>query len=187
MFHVPTIEVTKLQSEALNLPQILIETSGKRDEELNDLKRALKEAIDRYGIEGIVTGALLSDYQRMNINVIAHELELKTYSPLWRKDQERYMIELVDYGFKIIITAINVYGLSPEYLGKVITRRDVEEIIRLARTYGFNPAFEGGEAETLVIDAPLFKKVLNIKKSRVVKLSEYSWRLVIEDIELTPK
>ncbi len=187
MFHVPNIEITKLQAKALNLPQIFLETSGKRDEELIDMKRAFIEARENYGIEGVVTGALLSDYQRMNINIVAHEVHLRTYSPLWRKDQERYMLELVDYGFKIVITSIDTYGLSPKYLGKVLTRSDVLEIIDLARKYGFNPAFEGGEAETLVVDAPLFRKELNIKCSRVVKVHEYSWRLVIEDVELRDK
>ena len=187
MFHFPCVDVTRLQAEALGLPQIFVETSGLRDRELEDLKRALVEAKVRFGVEGVVAGALLSDYQRMNIALICEELGLRTYTPLWRKNQETYMRELVRYGFKIVITSISVYGLPPNLLGKVLTEEDVEEIIKRAREYGFNPAFEGGEAETLVVDAPLFKRRIVLEDFQVVREDEYSWRLVIKSVRLVDK
>ncbi len=187
MFHFPCVDVTRLQAEALGLPQIFVETSGLKDVELLDLKRALAEARSRFGIEGVVAGALLSDYQRMNIAFICEELGLRVYTPLWRKNQENYMRELVRYGFKIVITSISVYGLPPSLLGKVLTEEDVEEIIRRAREYGFNPAFEGGEAETLVIDAPLFKKRIILENFDIVRESEYSWRLIVKRTRLIYK
>jgi uncharacterized protein (TIGR00290 family) len=62
MFQVPNVELTKYQAEVLGIPLIQKETSGEKDKELNDLKEAFKEA-KRNGAEGIITGALLSDYQ----------------------------------------------------------------------------------------------------------------------------
>ncbi len=187
LFHYPQISLTRLQAKALGLPQIYVGSCGVRDAELLDLKRALEVAVEEFDVEGLVTGVLLSDYQRMSINMIAEELGLRVYSPLWRKDQVRYMRELIDFGFKIVITSIDVYGLPPRFLGRVLTREDVEEICRLAEVYGFNPAFEGGEAETLVIDAPLYRKRIVIKSSEVVRCSEFSWRLIIRDVELVDK
>ncbi len=187
MFHYPCIDLTQLQAEAIGLPQIVAHTSGKRDVELEDLKRAISEAVSRFKIRGVVSGALLSDYQRMNINMICEELGLRTYSPLWRKDQANYMRELIDYGFEIMITSISVLGLSPEFLGKVLTKEDVEKIIELSRRYGFNPAFEGGEAETLVINAPLFKKRIVVEEYEIVKESEHVWRLNIKRAKLVSK
>lgn len=183
MFHRPAVGLTRLQAQALGLPQVYRETTGERDVELEDLREALSEAVRRYQVEGVVTGALLSDYQRMNINIICEELGLRVYSPLWRKNQSRYLKELVDMGFEFIITAIDVYGLGPRFLGRVLTRRDVEEIVALASKYGFNPAFEGGEAETLVVYAPLFKKRLKVH-GRVVRAGPYSWRYIIESARL---
>ncbi len=180
MFHRPAVSLTKLQAQALGLPQVYVRTSGVKGVELEDLKRALAEASRRFGAKGVVTGALLSDYQRMNINIVCEELGLKVYSPLWRKDQARYMRELIEWGFEIVITAIDAYGLSPDLLGRVLTLEDVERIVALSRRYGFNPAFEGGEAETLVVYAPLFKKRL-VVRGRRVKAGPYSWRFVIEE------
>jgi len=187
MFHYPCIDLTQIQAEAIELPQIFVETSGEKDVELQDLKRALEEAKSKFKIKGLVTGALLSDYQRMNINIVCEEVGLRTYSPLWRKDQEQYMRDLIEFGFKIVITSINVMGLDPSLIGKVLTSEDVEKIIQLSRKFGFNPAFEGGEAETLVIDAPLFKKRIEILDYEIVKETEYSWRMHIKKVKLVPK
>lgn len=186
MFHFPAVDLTRLQAQAIGLPLIFKETLGEKEEELEDLKRALTEAKMRYGVYGIVTGALLSDYQRMNINIVAHQLGLKVFSPLWRKNQEEYMRSLVRHGFRFIITSISAYGLDENFLGKEIDELAVEEILLRAKKYGFNPAFEGGEAETLVLDAPLFKKRLRVKGS-VVRLGGYSWRYRVEDAWLEDK
>ena len=45
MFHIPNIDLVKLQAEAMGLPLIFLETEGFKEEELIDLKRT-KEAID---------------------------------------------------------------------------------------------------------------------------------------------
>lgn len=186
MFHRPAVEITKLQAKALELPQIYVETSGLKGVELEDLKLALKMAIERFNIKGVVAGALLSDYQRMNINMVCEELNLKTYAPLWRKSQEEYMRELVRFGFKFMITSINVEGLPPTLIGKVLSEEDIEYIIRLAHKYEFNPAFEGGEAETLVVDAPLFKRYLKVK-GHSLKVGSQNWIFIVENVELVSK
>ncbi|QIW24845.1 diphthine--ammonia ligase [Sulfolobus sp. S-194] len=180
MFQVPNVELTKYQAEVLGVPVLQIPTSGEKDKELEDLKLAFKKA-KGLGAHGIVTGALLSDYQRLNINIIAEEVGLRTYSPLWRKKQDEYLRELVEEGFKFIITSATAYGFPFELLGKIITEKDVEVIIERARKFGFNPAFEGGEAETFVVYAPLFKRELKIEGYKK-KISEYEWRFIITHI-----
>jgi ABC transporter with metal-binding/Fe-S-binding domain ATP-binding protein len=180
MFQVPNVELTKYQAEVLGIPLIQKETSGEKDKELNDLKEAFKEA-KRNGAEGIITGALLSDYQRLNINLMAEEVGLKTYSPLWRKDQKEYLRELVKEGFKFIITSASAYGFPFELVGKIIDEKDIERIIVASEKYGFNPAFEGGEAETFVVYAPLFKRELKVEGYKK-KLGEYEWRFILTRI-----
>ncbi|MCG3108593.1 hypothetical protein L3N51_00877 [Metallosphaera sp. J1] len=180
MFQYNNVELTEYQAEVLGIPLVTVRSSGEKDAELSDLRMALKTVKSR-GAMGIVTGALLSDYQRMNINMLADELDLKVYSPLWRKDQERYMKELIEYGFEFIITSATAYGFPFELVGKVITMEDVERIVERSRKFGFNPAFEGGEAETFVINAPLFKRKL-IVEGKAVKLGEFEWEYRIEHI-----
>ena len=63
MFHTPAIAWTKLQAESLGIPQVIQETEGIQDSELDDLVTLIKKAKKEHSIQGIVTGALASTYQ----------------------------------------------------------------------------------------------------------------------------
>ena len=180
MFQSQNVDFTSYQADAMGLPLVKVESSGEKERELEDLREAFKIA-KSMGTKGIVSGALLSDYQRININSVAHDVGLKTFSPLWRKDQERYLRELIKFGVKFIITSASAYGFPFHLVGKVIEEEDVELIVERARKYGFNPAFEGGEAETFVVEAPLFRRKLNVE-GVVRKIGEFEWIFQIERI-----
>ncbi|MEM0187881.1 MAG: diphthine--ammonia ligase [Saccharolobus sp.] len=180
MFQYPNVTYTKYQAEVMGFKLLTFTTSGEKNTELEDLKRAFIEA-KKEGAEGIVSGALLSDYQRLNISLVAEEVGLKTFTPLWRKNQAEYLKELVKEGFKFIITSASAYGFPFELVGKEINENNVETIIKAAIRYGFNPAFEGGEAETFVTYAPLFKRELKVK-GILRKISDYEWRYEITHI-----
>ena len=173
LYHRPRQEILELQAKSMGFPleTILVDSPAKEEEALKEL---LIRVRDSYGVETIVTGAVLSDFQRLRFVSIIEEIGLNLYSPLWRFDQERYLIELIEHGIEFIIVSINTYGLPVKYLGRVLTMRDAYEIIELARKYGFNPSFEGGEAETLVVNAPLFSRRLVVEGEVVVRgLNEY--------------
>ncbi len=183
LYHTPYINMTRLLAEAYELPLYTYKGAG---DELKDLENLLKHCIEEYGIQGIVSGALLSDYQRIRYTMKAAELGLWAYNPLWRKNQEEYMRRLIQLGFQYIIVKISAYGIPMRLLGKPLTMDDVEEIIRLARKYGFNPAFEGGEAETLVLDSPLMKKRLEVEGEKLV-LNENEGYYQIRKVKLVEK
>ncbi|EZQ03215.1 ATP-binding protein [Candidatus Acidianus copahuensis] len=174
MFQYPNVEFTIYQAKVLGIPIISQKSTGEKGEEINDLRKAFVKAKEEKNIDGIVTGAILSDYQRLNINLIAEELGLKVYSPLWRKDQENYLREIVTEGFRFLIISTSAYGFPANLVGKEINEEDTEKIIRAAKKYGFNPALEGGEAETFVVNAPLFKRKLNVE-GKVIRKGEFNW------------
>ncbi|MEM0501400.1 MAG: ATP-binding protein, partial [Ignisphaera sp.] len=60
-----------------------------------------------------------------------------------------------------------------------ITKSDVEAIVTLSRRYGFNAAFEGGEAETLVIDAPHYRSRICID-GEILTVSEFEHMVKIK-------
>ena len=180
LFHYPGIEATVYQAKAMNID--ILYTNAVNNEEYA-LYSLLKEAKEKYNIKGVIAGALLSDYQRMRLAFITEKLGLSLYTPLWRIDQRSYMKEIVKNGIKFIITSVSSYGLSHKYIGRIITLELLNEILVIASKYGLNPAFEGGEAETLVIDAPLFKQKLMIR-GRIIKKGPYEARLIIDEIDL---
>ena len=182
LFHYPAVELTRLQARALGLP--LLEAAAGVDEEA-----ALKRLMARcrgMGAWGVVTGALLSDSQRMSFALAAEEAGLRIYNPLWRKNQEEYMRSLVREGFKVLVVSVQAYGLPGWLAGRVLDEQLVEEVIERARRYGFNPAFEGGEAETLVLDAPLFRERLEVR-GEAKRLGPDHYVYEVREARLVPK
>lgn len=186
MFQEAGTEVVGLQAKAMGIPLLTQKTEGEKEEELEDLKKALQQAKEMYHIEGIVTGALSSTYQRDRIEMICEELGLKVFSPLWHKSQENHLQELLSYGFEAVITKIAADGLDETWLGKRIDPEVVHKLQRLAEKKGINPAGEGGEFESLVLAGPLFKGRIFLKKVKKVMDTPNSGKLLIEEAVLHP-
>ena len=184
MFHTPNIDIVKLQSKAMDIPLIEQTTEGKKELELKDLEKALKKAKKEYNVEGVITGALFSNYQRERIEKVADKLSLKIFSPLWHLSQETEMREILNEGFRFIITKIAAEGLDKSWLCKEITEKDIDKLIELNKRIGINIAFEGGEAETLVIAGPIFKKELIIKDAEIIMENENTGLYKIKKVRL---
>ena len=164
MFHVPNIHITELSSEAMEIPLIKAKTHGVKEKELDDLKRVLNKLKDK-GVEAIFAGALASEYQKSRIDQLCNDLGLMSNAPLWHIDPKAYMEEIIDSGFEVIIISVSAEGLDESWLGRRIDHQLLDEIINLNSKYGMHIAFEGGEAETLVLDCHIFKKRIKIIES----------------------
>ncbi|MDY6965103.1 MAG: TIGR00289 family protein [Halobacteriota archaeon] len=162
MFHTPNIDLTGLQARAIDLPLIQTTTEGRKEEELKDLKDAIGKAKESFSIEGIVTGAIESVYQSKRIQKICDDLGLWCFNPLWLKDQEALLKELIEDDFKVIISGIFAYPLDEGWLGREIDEEVISELIELRERYKLSPSGEGGEIETTVLDAPFFKKRIEV-------------------------
>ena len=179
MFHTPSILKVKKQAEVMNLPIVIQETEGKKEDELIDLENAIAEAKSKYKIEGVVTGAVESAYQASRIQKICDNLNLECFNPVWQKDQIELLHNLIENKFKMIITGVFAYPLDETWLGKEINEKFIEEIENLYNRYKINPAGEGGEYETFVLNCPLFTKELKIK-DRQISGDKNSWKMEIE-------
>ncbi len=165
MFHTPNVELTRLQAQALNLPLVVKPTEGVKEEELADLETAISEAQKRFGVEGIVTGAVESVYQAERVQRICHNLDLWCFNPLWKKNQQALLVELLQKNFEVIISGVFAYPLDGSWLGKHLDAQMVTRLLELEEKYGISPSGEGGEIETTVLDAPLFRSRIEILDS----------------------
>ena len=179
MFHTPSIEKTKVQAKTMNIPLITQNTKGKKEKELKDLEKAIKKAIKRYKINGIVTGAIQSVYQSSRIQKICNKLKIECFNPLWQKNEEEYLEELLKNKFKVILTGVFAYPFDKNFLGREINKKFIQEIKELYKKYKISIAGEGGEFETFVLDCPLFKKPLKIINKKI-NGDSHSWRMDIE-------
>jgi uncharacterized protein (TIGR00290 family) len=96
------------------------------------------------------------------------------------------MRKIVSLGFKIIICGVAAWGLDESRLGRVIDDETIDELIKLNEKYYVDIVFEGGEAETLAIDGPIFKRRIEILKYKK-EWHRDSGVFIIEDAVLKDK
>jgi len=181
MFQSSNMSLVKLQSKALGIPLIQKITVGKKEKELEDLYFALLEAKKRFGIQGVLTGAINSIYQNSRIQRVANELDLFVFSPLWLLNPIKELNELIKHKFKVIIVKISSYPLTKDLLGKEL--KEVYDFLIKNKDI-INPAGEGGEYETFVLKSPLFKKEIKILESEIKEENKYVAELLIKKAEL---
>jgi asparagine synthase (glutamine-hydrolysing) len=186
MFHTKNVNLAKLQAEALGIPHMEQATEGEKEKELADLEAALEIAKGEFKIEGVVTGALFSTYQKERIEKVCEKLGLIAVSPLWHKSQIQEMREVVDK-FEIMFSSVAAEGLDASWLGRRITIDDVNRLIELKRKSGINVAGEGGEFESLVLDGPLFKKRIKIEDFEITEESANTAKMVVKKASLIDK
>ncbi len=181
MFHYPNVRQTRLQAEALGMEQVFCETEGRKEEELADLERAFADN----DVKTIVTGATYSRYQGSRIDAIAKRMGIEHVAPLWHIDPISELTVL-DRDYDAIITSVSAEGLDESFLGKRIDKEMIGRLRKAEARHGINMLFEGGEAESFVLDAPLFRKRIEVTEARK-EWNGVSGAYFIEKAELVDK
>jgi ABC transporter with metal-binding/Fe-S-binding domain ATP-binding protein len=184
LLHYPNLQWTKLQSESMNIPQLTINSeSDETDDELSALEKLLQNAKEQFNIEGLVHGGIKSQFQKEKFESLCSKLDLIAITPLWNTEPEQYMNDLLDSKFDFIMITVTSDGLDDTWLGKKITKSDIDNLKNLSEKFGFNLNFEGGEAETFVVNCPLFSNSIKINKTKKI-WDGYRGRFEIMDAEL---
>jgi ABC transporter with metal-binding/Fe-S-binding domain ATP-binding protein len=162
LFHTPNVRLVRLQAEAAGLPLVEAESAGRKEEEIADLGRALDSAIDRYGIEGVVTGAILSVYQASRIQRLCRDRALWCFNPLWHTGQEAYLADLIGQGYDVLVSGVFSAPFDASWLGLRIDVHALALLKQYAEKYRITLTGEGGEYETFVTDTPFFRKRIEV-------------------------
>ncbi|PHY09367.1 MAG: ATP-binding protein [Nitrosarchaeum sp.] len=169
LLHHPNLQWTHLQSQSMRIPHLTIKSEfDETDNEIKLLEKILIQSIDEYQIEGIVHGGIQSQFQKEKFENLCNKLNLKSITPLWNRNPLEYMNELISSNFVFIISSVSSDGLDDSWLGKIITKNDIVDLYSLSQKFGFNLNFEGGEAETFVVNCPLFSHAIKINKGEKI-------------------
>ena len=183
MFHTPNLGLVALQAEAWGKRhrEAPVPSSGDADE-----LRALRDALA--GSPGpIVVGAILSSYQWSRVVRIADELHRRVYAPLWRKDPARVVRAEIAAGLDIRLVHLAAEPLTPDLLGRQLDPDLLAELERRGRSIrALNVAGEGGEFETLVVDAPFFRSRIQFEETETVVTGSTA-TLTVRRARLGPK
>ena len=184
LLHHPNLKWTKLQSESMKIPQLtIISNSDETEDELIVMEKLLQNAKEQFQIDGLVHGGIKSKFQKEKFESLCLKLNLVSIAPLWGTDPNEYMNELLDSNFHFMMITVSSDGLDEQWLGKLISKSDIDILNNLSNKFGFNLNFEGGESETFVIDCPLFSTPIKINEF-TKNWDGYRGRFEIVDAEL---
>ena len=164
MYQVPGVEITEWSSKAIGISHIKVRTSGIKERELEPLENTLG-ALE---IDGIVSGALRSEYQRRRIDQICENLGIKSFAPMWHKNPDKILREMIEEGWEVVVAAVSAYGLDESYIGRRLDLGLMDELMTLRASYEINIDGEGGEFETIVLYGPTYKKRVVITDHKVI-------------------
>ena len=173
LLHYPCAGMTALQAESMGVPHVLRRAgSDGTGGQGRAVASALAEAAGLHGAAGAVHGGLRSVYQWRAFGRACGAAGLEPLAPLWAgRDGARlpaqlsYMRRLLGAGVRFVVAAVSAGGLGPGWLGREVDGAALDELAGLSRRHGIGADFEGGEAETLVVDCPLFSRRLDIARS----------------------
>jgi ABC transporter with metal-binding/Fe-S-binding domain ATP-binding protein len=166
LFHTPNLELVRLQAEAWEKPfrEVRVRGTGEAVE-----TAALREAL-RVGNGPVVVGAIGSSYQWGRVSRLTFELGRPLYAPLWGKEPGRVVRAEIDAGLDVRIVQVAAEPLGPRLLGARLDLALLERLEAIGRKgRAVHVAGEGGEYETLVVDAPFFGRRIAIDQSTVVE------------------
>jgi ABC transporter with metal-binding/Fe-S-binding domain ATP-binding protein len=184
MFHTPNLGVVAGVAECLGLPLVEAPVRSGQAQEVEDLEAALRAAKDRFAVDGVVSGALASEYQRTRIDRVGHRLGLKSFAPLWHKEPRGYLAGLLAAGWDVRFSRTAADGMPAAWAGQRLDAAKVEAMAgHRARPH---VAGEGGEYETLVLDGPAYSRRIVVDRSHVdATASRATW--VVDAWHTEPK
>lgn len=162
MFHVPNVDLAPLVAEAVGAQLVSVATRGEKETELDDLERALATL----PVDGFTSGALASEYQRTRLERIGHKLGLKSFTPLWHKTPRQVLDTVAHPTWDVRFAAVAAEGLGEAWLGRRLDARAIEELEALHARHGLHVGGEGGEYETLVLDAPCYQQRIEVVEAQ---------------------
>lgn len=176
MFHTPNLSVVRGVAMALGIPLVEAPSRSGKEEEVEDLRSALRRIQAAFQVDGIVSGALASEYQKTRIDRIGHELGLASFAPLWHKDRRTHVETLLAAGYDIRFSRTAADGVENSWAGKQMTTAHVESMARHPSRPDI--AGEGGEYETLVLSAPHYAMRVVVDASHVeATASRATWNV----------
>ncbi len=181
MFHSPNIRLTDLFAEAVGIQLVKAGTSGEKEAEVADLRQTLAQL----SIDAVVSGAIFSHYQKERIDGICKELGIRHIAPLWQEDPLKILNEILQLKVKAIIVGTYAHGFAQDWLGREIDENAIRDLIELNRRFEVSIVGEGGEYETLVLDAPFFSKRIKLIETERIWQGSSGFLLVKKAVLVT--
>jgi diphthine-ammonia ligase len=116
-------------------------------------------SLKRDGIGTLVTGDIAEVAGHSNwIGECARRLGMRVVRPLWRREREEILEQLLALRFGVVFSCVKKPWLAEDWLGRELDYGALEQLRAIRERNGLDLCGENGEYHTLVTDAPFFRK-----------------------------
>ena len=188
LFHFATVEQTKELAKILQIPHFYVKCKVANPvKEADIVKEVIKKNQKKLRIDAVVLGGTgLQETQLKSIQNALRPLKVDAFASHAGEEHDLVMEEMLNKGYEILITQIASDGLK-DWLGKKITKENFPQLKKDSHNYGFHIGFEGGYADTLVTDCPMFPKRLIVEDMSVIFEDDYCGHVVINKFRMEDK
>lgn len=155
------VEVVEAQATALGIPLV---TGSATWNGYEDAFVAALRAVRADGAELAVFGDIDLDDHRAWCARVCGVAGLDAVHPLWQAAHLDLLAELLELGYEAIVVAARDGVVPASFLGRRLDDRLVGDLTAL----GIDPAGEGGEFHTVVVDGPLFDRPVELRPGESV-------------------
>ncbi|WP_247728403.1 diphthine--ammonia ligase [Halovivax limisalsi] len=200
MYHVPATDLAELAAESIGIEAVAVhpgeldadrasDASAQGDRELEPLESALAALDDDLdgGIEGLIVGAVESDFQHRRISALCDRYGWECFAPLWNRPPRELAEEMLDAGFDIRVIQVAAGGLDRSWLGRRLDRAALADLEALSDSHGVHILGEGGEFETFVVDGPHMDRAISLEYTVEWEGTRGSIAVTDATLEATPE
>ncbi len=148
-------ELVRRQAIELGLPlhYVMAEDSERQHQQLRDLLTKASQE----GVEGVAFGDLFLEDVRAYREEKMKETGISTLFPLWEIPTRELANNIIQEGFKAIITSVDLRVLPLTYLGRSFDAQFLQDL-----PAHVDPCGERGEFHTFVYDGPIFHNPVSL-------------------------
>ncbi|WP_299106973.1 diphthine--ammonia ligase [uncultured Tenacibaculum sp.] len=166
-FKAHNLSLIQQQVAAIGLPHLLLTVKAPMQESYENNIATLKK---QYKIDTLITGDIDEVQNHDNwIEKCCQKSGMLVYNPLWKKDRNELLHQLINENFKIIFSLVKKPFFDQKWVGKVIDSTIIEELKKL----NIDICGENGEYHTMVLNAPYFSKELEIDSYTITEHEHY--------------
>ncbi len=184
LFHYATVEHTPKIAKMLNLKHHLISCSIADPEGEANL---IRDFVKQNPVDALILGGTgLQETQLKSLQKAMIPLGVEVFAAHAGEDHGVVFNEMLERGYEIMITQVASDGLM-NWLGKIVTKDNFSELAKDSFKYGFHVGFEGGYADTFILNCPLFNQKFVVEEMEVKKEDNYCGHVVIKTLKTVNK
>lgn len=151
----------KTQAQALGLAHYVLPITAPFE---SSYETSLQRLRDEMGISCVVTGDIAEVNGNPNwICERSRVVGMDVHMPLWGRDRNVLLEQLLDRGFKARFSCVSTRWLNVSWIGRELTDSAIAELRVIRERIGLDLCGEEGEYHTLVVDGPQFTRSIEIR------------------------